>query len=55
MIETSEVLRRLEDVQLIIIKAAEVVGVILVCILGLRPHIEKLIRKNRRKAQNSKD
>lgn len=53
MFATNELVLRLEEIQLIIIKGAEVVGVILVCVLGLRPHYKKLRGTHQRKKRTS--
>jgi hypothetical protein len=52
MIETNEVLSRLTEIQLLIIKTAEVVVVIFICILSIRPHFKKLRRKPLSKERN---
>jgi hypothetical protein len=45
----SDLLTKLEEVQLLIIKAAEVLGVLIICVLGVRPHLKMLRSRNRRK------
>lgn len=51
MIETSELLSRLEEIQLVIIKVTEVLGVLIICLLGVRPHLKKLKARGRRRKE----
>jgi hypothetical protein len=53
--ELNGLLSRFEELEMLIIKVAEVLGVILVCLLGLRAHYEKFRRRPKRRSRQLRE
>jgi len=50
--ELSGILSRIDELELLIIKLAEIVGITLVCLIGIKTHFRKLRQKSERRKKS---